>query len=158
MEGLVCLDLPIPIALPHDLEMVAVVLEKGMFLERVLVHFLKRAIGIEIAVSVPITGMTRASMPQTAVELVHGLAGRIVTAHQDVCHLLLATIAGMTNVVCTRLMISRRRRCSSHASHLKALADWLDRAPCQPQGSLETMVLGVSSFLHQNQLHKEATV
>ena len=39
MEGLVGLDLLIPIALPHDLEMVAVLLEKGLFLERVLVEF-----------------------------------------------------------------------------------------------------------------------
>jgi len=68
LEGLVGVDLPIPIALPHDLEMVAVLLEKGLFLQRVLVHFLDGAIEIDVTVLFPMRmGMaTRASVPETA--------------------------------------------------------------------------------------------
>ena len=48
---------------------------------------------------------TRASVPETAVEFVHGVVVYIQAVYQDVCHLLLTPIVGVLDVVCTRLVV-----------------------------------------------------
>ena len=57
-------------------------------------------------ISVPLAGETaRTPVPETAVELVHGVVVYTQAVYQDVCHSLLAAIVGMLDVVCMRLVV-----------------------------------------------------
>ena len=80
-----------------------------MFLERVLVQLLQRAIGINVAVSLSITGMaTRTTVPEASVELVDGVVLYVEAIYKKVEHSLFAAIARMSNAVCLRHVVGGR--------------------------------------------------
>ena len=77
------LDLPVPFAFPHDLDIITVLSQGVLFLEGGLVNFIEGAIGVTDGIPVTLRGEALGTpMPETSVEFVYGSCGGIVSVHQ----------------------------------------------------------------------------
>ena len=66
-------DLQVPFAFPHDLEVVAVLPKKVVFLQSGFIHFLHGTVGVEDGIPVAVEWKAaRAPVPQASVEFVDG--------------------------------------------------------------------------------------
>ena len=66
-------DLQVPLAFPHDVEVVAVLPEEFVFLQSRFVHFLHGTVGVEDGIPVAVESKAaRARVPQAPVEFVDG--------------------------------------------------------------------------------------
>ena len=77
------LDLPVPFAFPHDLDIITVLSQGVLFLEGGFVNFLQGTICVTDGI--PVTVLRKAlgtPVPETSVEFVHGSCGGIVSVHQ----------------------------------------------------------------------------